>query len=146
MKPVEVWTDGSCRGNPGPAGWGVVLRCNGHEKQLFGSNPKATNQQMELTAAIRALEALKKSSYVLIYSDSAYLVNCMNQAWIEKWKQKGWRTSRKKPVANRELWETLDELTDLHEVHWVKVDGHSDNEGNNLAHALAYACSRKEAS
>ena len=136
---VEIWTDGSCISNPGPAGWAAILKCGSREREILGKVPSATNNAMEITAAIRGLQALKKSSRVRLYTDSAYLAGAFGQNWIEGWKKRGWKNSQKEPVANRELWEELEAAIAPHDVEWVVVKGHSDDVMNNRAHDLAYA-------
>ncbi len=135
-KVVHVWTDGACRGNPGPGGWGAVLRYNGHEKQLHGGEPETTNNRMELTAAIRALEALREPCVVHLTTDSQYLRQGITQ-WLPQWKRRGWKTADRRPVKNRDLWERLDELAQQHEIHWHWVRGHSGHAENELADRLA---------
>ncbi|MBO8126576.1 MAG: ribonuclease HI [Firmicutes bacterium] len=137
MKEVDIYTDGACSGNPGPGGWGAVLIYGSHRKELSGSDRQTTNQRMELTAAIRALEALKEPCRVRIFSDSAYLVNAFNQGWLDKWQQGGWKTAKGSPVENQDLWQTLLDLTSKHDVTWHKVKGHADNELNNRCDQLA---------
>ena len=135
---IEVWTDGSCPGNPGPGGWAAVLCHPKKELPIFGSDPDTTNQRMELVAAIEGLRRLKGSCRVKLYSDSAYLVNAMTRGWVERWIGNGWRTAKKEPVKNRDLWIELDLAASRHEVEWVWVKGHSDHELNNRADALAH--------
>ncbi len=137
MKKVKIYTDGACSGNPGKGGWGTILLYEGKEKVLSGYDPDTTNNRMELTAAIEGLRALKYPCMVELYSDSSYLVNAFNNRWIKVWKSNGWRTSGKEEVRNRDLWEILDMLTAKHEVAWIKVKGHSDNELNNRCDKLA---------
>ncbi|MDI9413517.1 MAG: ribonuclease HI [Bacillota bacterium] len=138
MKPeVEIYTDGACSGNPGPGGWGAVLLSGSHEKEISGFLPDTTNQRAELIAAIKGLESLKKPCKVKLYSDSAYLINAFTQGWIENWLRNGWLNSKKEPVSNADLWERLIELSNTHNVEWIKVKGHSDNELNNRCDALA---------
>lgn len=137
MKEVIIYTDGACSGNPGPGGWGAVLLYGNHRKEISGAVPETTNQRMELTAAIEALKALKEPCRVKLYSDSAYLVNAFRQGWIKRWQENGWRTIKKEPVENQDLWRELLELTARHQVEWLKVTGHSDNEENNRCDALA---------
>lgn len=137
MKEVIIYTDGACSGNPGPGGWGAVLLYGNHRKELSGAVPETTNQRMELTAAIEALKALKEPCRVKLYSDSAYLVNAFRQGWIRRWQKNGWRTIKKEPVENQDLWRELLELTARHQVEWLKVAGHSDNAENNRCDALA---------
>lgn len=137
MKQVEVYTDGACSGNPGPGGWGAILRYGGVEKELSGYENQTTNNQMELTAAIKGLEALKEPCRVVLYTDSQYLSKAINQGWLKSWKKNGWRKSDKKPVLNVELWKQLDSQLTRHAVtiHWVK--GHAQNKYNNRCDALA---------
>lgn len=133
---VIAYTDGACRGNPGPGGWGVYLRWGRHERELKGAEPETTNNRMELRAAIEALEALTRSCRVELYTDSEYLRKGITE-WMAGWKQRGWKTAARKPVRNRELWERLDELQNRHRVSWHWVRGHSGNPGNERADALA---------
>ena len=135
-QPVEISTDGACRGNPGPGGWGVLLRARGAEKELHGADRATTNNRMELTAVIRALEALKRPSEVRLYTDSQYVQKGISQ-WIGDWKRRGWRTAAKKPVKNEDLWRRLDELAARHRVEWRWVKGHAGHDGNERADALA---------
>ncbi len=137
MKEVTIYTDGACSHNPGPGGWGAVLIFGSHEKEISGFEPRTTNNRMELTAAVKALEALKEPCRVSLYSDSAYLVNTFKQNWLEKWQRNGWKTSNKGPVENQDLWQQLLELTRMHAVEWIKVKGHADNEYNNRCDRLA---------
>ena len=133
---LKLFTDGACRGNPGPGGWGVILRSGSHEKELFGGEQSTTNNRMELRAAIEGLTALKRPSRVTVTTDSQYVRQGITQ-WIEGWKRNQWRTSAKKPVKNQDLWQLLDELTSRHEVTWEWVKGHSGHPDNELADALA---------
>ena len=133
---IQIFTDGACRGNPGPGGWGVILRSGSHEKELYGGEQSTTNNRMELRAAIEGLAALKRSSRVTVTTDSQYVRQGITQ-WIEGWKRNQWRTSAKKPVKNQDLWQLLDELTSRHEVTWEWVKGHSGHPDNELADALA---------
>jgi len=133
---VEVFTDGACRGNPGPGGWGVVLRYKDKEKELYGGENHTTNNRMELTAAIEALKALNRSCEVIITTDSQYVKNGINQ-WIANWKKRGWKTADKKPVKNIDLWQQLDALVSSHNVKWHWVKGHSGHPENERADALA---------
>ncbi len=133
---VEAFTDGACSGNPGPGGWGVLLHMGQHEKELCGGTPATTNQRMELQAAIESLKVLKKYCQITIHSDSKYVVQGMT-TWIHGWKKNGWKNASKKPVANRDLWEELDQLDARHDVAWVWVKGHSGHPGNERADALA---------
>ena len=133
---IDIFTDGACRGNPGPGGWGVILRSGSHEKELFGGEQSTTNNRMELRAAIEGLAALKRPSRVTVTTDSQYVRQGITQ-WIEGWKRNRWRTSAKKPVKNQDLWQLLDELTCRHEVTWEWVKGHSGHPDNELADVLA---------
>jgi ribonuclease HI len=135
-KTVEAFTDGACSGNPGPGGWGVVLRYGKHEKELSGGETETTNQRMELTAAIEALRAIKRPCRVTIYSDSKYVVQGMTE-WIHNWKRNGWKNASKKPVANAELWQELDRLAAKHRVAWRWVKGHAGHPENERADELA---------
>lgn len=134
---VEIYTDGACSGNPGPGGWGAILIYEGIKKEISGYEENTTNNRMELTAAIKALSMLKKPCNVNLYSDSSYLVNAFNQGWIIKWQKKNWVKSDKTPVENQDLWNKLLELTSIHNVNWIKVKGHADNEYNNKCDKLA---------
>ncbi len=134
---IEIYTDGACRGNPGKGGWGAVLRYREREKTLHGGEAHTTNNRMELTAVIRALEALKRDNCaVSLYSDSRYVLQGINE-WMPRWKARGWKTAGKKPVSNRELWQRLDELVARHDIEWHWVKGHSGDPGNEQADALA---------
>ena len=134
--PVIIYTDGACKGNPGPGGWGALLQSGGVEKELFGGETLTTNNRMELTAVIQALSALKRGSEVMLYSDSQYVRNGI-LTWIHNWKRNGWKTSDKKPVKNADLWLALDKLREQHRIEWHWVKGHADNAGNLRADALA---------
>ncbi|MBL7497989.1 ribonuclease HI [Frankia sp. CNm7] len=134
---VEIFTDGACKGNPGPGGWGVVLRYGRHEKTLCGGEPDdTTNNRMELLAAIKALESLNRPSVAKIYTDSQYLRDGI-RGWLPRWRSNGWQTREKKPVKNADLWRQLDSLAGRHQVEWVWVKGHAGNPGNVLADQLA---------
>lgn len=134
---VEIYTDGACKGNPGKGGWGVVLSYRGVEKTLHGGEAMTTNNRMELTAVIRALEALKKPGCkVVLHSDSKYVLNGIEQ-WLAGWKQRGWKTAAKKPVLNQDLWQQLDTLSQVHDIDWRWVKGHSGDAGNERADELA---------
>lgn len=133
---VEMYTDGACRGNPGPGGWGVLLRYQGKEKELHGGEKNTTNNRMELSAVIFGLQALSRSVEVTIITDSQYVKNGMQQ-WIHNWKRNGWKTAGKKPVKNVELWQQLDELVNQHKVKWQWVRGHSGHPENERADELA---------
>lgn len=137
MRKVLIYTDGACSGNPGPGGWAAILMHGGHEKVISGYEKDTTNNKMELFAAISALRCLKEPCEVELYSDSAYLVNGFEKKWIEGWKAKGWINSSKEPVKNIELWRELDILNKTHNIKWIKVKGHSDNEFNNRCDKLA---------
>lgn len=143
MKEVTIYTDGACSGNPGPGGWGAVLMYGEHRKEISGGDAHTTNNRMELTGPIEALELLKQPCKVRLYSDSAYLVNAFNQHWIANWQRNGWQTSQKKPVENKELWQMLLELCRTHEVEFIKVKGHADNAENNRCDELARAAIAK---
>ncbi len=136
MSRVVIYTDGACRGNPGPGGWGAVLRSNGREKELFGGEPDTTNNRMELTAAIRALAELKRPCEVDLFTDSEYLRLGITQ-WMKHWKQRGWKTASRKPVKNQDLWQALDAEAARHDVRWHWVKGHAGDEGNEWADELA---------
>ena len=137
MKKVVLYTDGACSGNPGPGGYGAVLIYGGVEKEIFGGEKSTTNNKMEMMAVIKGLEALKEPCEVEVYSDSAYIVNAIEQGWIESWKKNGWRKADKKPVKNVDLWEKLLELMDKHKVIFKKVKGHADDEYNNRCDRIA---------
>ena len=133
---VEIWADGGCRGNPGPGGWGVLLRAGEREKELWGGEPATTNNRMELTAVIRALEAMKRPVRARIHTDSQYVQKGISE-WIHGWKRNGWKTSDKKPVKNADLWQQLDSLAAMHHLDWLWVKGHAGDPGNERADALA---------
>lgn len=137
MEEVVIYTDGACSGNPGPGGWGSILMYKGNKKEISGGKKDTTNNVMELTAVIEALKLLKFKCKVSLYSDSAYVVNAFNQKWIYGWMKNGWKNASKEPVKNKELWEELYELTKIHEVTFIKVKGHSDNEYNNRCDEMA---------
>ena len=136
MKKIEVFTDGACRGNPGPGGWGVLLRWNGHEKRLKGAEPHTTNNRMELTAAIEALRATTETCVIELTTDSQYVRLGITQ-WLPQWKKNRWRNSQKKPVKNIDLWQALDEEVQRHQVSWHWVKGHSGHPENEMADQLA---------
>lgn len=136
MKAVEIFTDGACKGNPGPGGWGAVLRYGEHEKELFGGAADTTNNRMELQAAIEALASLKRPCHVILTTDSQYLRQGILQ-WMAGWKRNGWKTAAKKPVKNMDLWQALDEQVARHEIEWRWVKGHSGHPGNEQADRLA---------
>ena len=141
---VTIYTDGACRGNPGPGGWGAVMSRDGHYRELSGAHPRTTNNRMELTAAIRALEALNRPSEVTLYTDSTYVKDGIT-LWLPNWKARGWRTAAKAPVKNRDLWEALDARANRHDVTWHWVRGHAGNPANERADALARAALKAEA-
>ncbi len=136
MKEVLIYTDGACRGNPGPGGWGAILSFKGQEKEIFGAAEESTNNQMELQAAIEALSCLKEPCKVDLHTDSEYLRKGITE-WIEGWKQKGWKNSQKKPVKNKDYWQILDLLNKKHTVSWHWVKGHAGDPGNERADTLA---------
>ena len=136
MKQIEIFTDGACSGNPGPGGWGVLLRWNGVTKELYGGEADTTNNRMELTAAIKALNALKEPCKVDLYTDSVYVRNGIS-SWIDSWKANNWKTSAKKPVKNAELWQQLDEARSRHKVSWHWVKGHAGHPENERCDELA---------
>ncbi len=133
---VEIFTDGACRGNPGPGGWGVLLRYNRKEKKLYGGEPNTTNNRMELLAAIKGLEALKRPCAVRLTTDSQYVKNGLTE-WLPNWKQRGWKTAAKKPVKNADLWQRLEAAVDRHDVEWQWVRGHSGHAENEIVDQLA---------
>ena len=136
MTEVVIYTDGACSGNPGPGGWGVVMRWQGKEKELYGFDPVTTNNRMELMAAIQALEALQRPTTVSLHTDSKYLLDGITK-WIPNWQRNGWKTAAKKPVKNEDLWRRLIEAMRPHHVDWVWVKGHAGDPGNERADALA---------
>lgn len=135
-KVVEIYTDGACKGNPGVGGWGALLRYAGHEREIFGGEKLTTNNRMELLAAIRALESLKRRCTVHLHTDSQYLQKGISE-WLQSWKARNWRTSGRKPVKNEDLWKQLDELTQQHDIEWCWVRGHSGHIDNERADKLA---------
>jgi ribonuclease HI len=136
LKEVEIFTDGACRGNPGPGGWGALLRYGDHEKSLYGGEGETTNNRMELTAAIEALAALKEASKVALTTDSEYVRQGIT-SWLENWKKRGWKTASKKPVKNVDLWQRLEAEAAQHQVEWHWVKGHSGHRENEIADQLA---------
>ena len=138
MKRVEIYTDGACRGNPGPGGWGATLESGEHFRELSGAEADTTNNRMELTAVIRALEALKRRAVVTVHTDSEYVRRGITE-WLPNWKARDWKTADRKPVKNRDLWERLDELAAGHDIDWRWVKGHSGVPGNERVDALATA-------
>jgi len=135
-KVVDIYTDGACKGNPGTGGWGAILESDGKTRELCGGEALTTNNRMELTAVIRALEALRRPCKVRVHTDSQYVQQGIS-TWIHNWKKRGWRTADKKPVKNEDLWRQLDELAQQHEVEWLWVRGHAGHDGNERADALA---------
>lgn len=133
---VNIWTDGACKGNPGPGGWGALLKHGRHEKELFGGELETTNNRMELMGVIQALKALKRPCRVIVHTDSQYVQKGM-QEWLANWKRRGWRTADKKPVRNADLWQELDALVSRHELEWKWVRGHAGDPGNERADLLA---------
>ena len=133
---INIYADGGCRGNPGPGGWGVLLKAGANEKELWGGEPATTNNRMELTAVIRALEAMKRPVRARIHTDSQYVQKGISE-WIHGWKRNGWKTSDKKPVKTADLWQELDALTRQHQLEWLWVKGHAGDPGNERADALA---------
>jgi len=133
---VEIYTDGACRGNPGPGGWGALLIAGKHRKSLHGGEQETTNNRMELTAAIEALNALNGTRRVILHTDSKYVKEGI-ESWLPNWKARGWKTSNRKPVKNQDLWLALDEAVSRHQITWKWVKGHSDDPGNDAADALA---------
>ena len=143
MKTVEIYPDGACSGNPGPGGWGAILRYRETEKELSGGAADTTNNRMELTAVIEALALLKESCVVELYSDSKYVIDGLSKGWAKGWQKRGWIKSDKKPALNPDLWERLLALTDRHEMHYHWVKGHAENEKNNRCDQMAVAESKK---
>ena len=137
MKQVDIFTDGACQGNPGPGGWGAVLRYQGHEKEISGGDPDTTNNRMELTAVIEALRLLKEPCAVTIYSDSQYVCNGIEKGWAKSWKAKGWKKADKSPALNPELWDALLNEIEKHQVTMVWVKGHAGHPENERCDALA---------
>ena len=133
---VEIYTDGACRGNPGPGGWGVLLIAGEHRKTMHGGEAETTNNRMELTAAIQALNAIRGSRRIVLHTDSTYVMKGIRE-WLPGWKRRGWKTAAKKPVKNRDLWQALDEAQARHDVTWQWVKGHSGDPGNEEADRLA---------
>ena len=138
MSGLEIYTDGACRGNPGPGGWAVLIREGGKERALSGAEADTTNNRMELMATIMALQALPADSGGTLYTDSEYVMKGLNE-WLPSWKARGWRTAAKKPVKNQDLWQALDEISARHRIRWQWVRGHSGNDGNERADRLANA-------
>jgi len=143
MKTVHLFTDGACIGNPGPGGWACILRYGHHKRELCGFEKQTTNNRMELTAAIKGLEALRESCHVVITTDSEYLKNGIT-SWIQGWKRNGWMTKARKPVVNRDLWEALDEHVARHHTEWEWTKGHADHQENNRCDELATSAARTQ--
>ena len=143
MKNVQIFTDGACKGNPGPGGWGAILRYNGVEKEISGGERSTTNNRMELTAVIEALNLLKEPCRVSLYTDSQYIANALNLGWAEKWKKNGWMRNKREPALNPELWDRLLALSSIHEIeiNWIK--GHSGHPENERCDRLAVAAAKK---
>jgi len=135
-RAINIYTDGACKGNPGPGGWGAVLECDGEEKELYGGERSTTNNRMELTAVIEALAALKRPCRIVLHTDSQYVQKGITE-WLRGWKARGWRTASREPVKNVDLWKKLDEAVQDHHIRWVWVKGHSGHDGNERADALA---------
>jgi ribonuclease HI len=135
-KIIHIYTDGACKGNPGPGGWGAVLEYDGKEREMYGGEPSTTNNRMELTAVIEALAALKRPCRVILHTDSQYVQKGITE-WINGWKARGWKTAAKAPVKNVDLWKKLDEVVRTHDIDWVWVKGHAGDVGNERADALA---------
>ena len=136
LPQVEIYTDGACKGNPGPGGWGALLVAGKHRKEMFGGEANTTNNRMELLAVIRALEALNKPCRVVLHTDSQYVQKGISE-WIHGWKARGWKTAAKEPVKNADLWQTLDAVAQKHEIDWRWVKGHAGHDGNEAADELA---------
>lgn len=143
IKAIQVFSDGACSGNPGPGGWGAILRYKNNEKEISGGQKNTTNNQMELMAVISALETLKEPCQVEIFTDSQYIANAFNKGWLAAWQKNGWRTSGKKPVKNKELWERLVIQAEKHELQWSWVRGHSGHPENERCDQLAVAAREK---
>lgn len=139
MKEVEIYTDGACSGNPGPGGYGVILKYGSHIKEISGAFENTTNNRMELMAVIKGLEALKYPCRVTVYSDSRYLIDAMNKGWVKRWAARGWKRSNGEPAQNADLWQRILKLSEIHQIKWVWVKGHAENEYNNRCDKLAVA-------
>ena len=137
MKKILIYTDGACSHNPGPGGWATVLIYKGVEKQISGFEAETTNNRMELTAVMKALQALKEPCAVTLHTDSAYIQNAFEKGWIARWQANGWKTTAKKPVENQDLWKQIIDLNETHRVTWKKVKGHADDKYNNICDELA---------
>ena len=145
MKKVQLITDGSCRGNPGPGGWAAILRYKEHKKELWGSEPRTTNNRMELRAAIEGLRALREKCEVEVVTDSEYVKNGIT-TWIHNWKRRGWKTATQQPVINQDLWKDLDEQVGRHQMTWTWTKGHADHDDNNRCDELATRAAREQSS
>ena len=145
MKTVTIYTDGACSGNPGPGGWGAILLYNGHEKAISGGEASTTNNRMELSAVIEALQCLREGCTVELYSDSRYVLDALEKGWAVRWRNNGWMRTKKDPALNPDLWDRLLRLTEYHNVHYHWVKGHADNPYNNRCDAMAVAESKKYA-
>jgi len=143
LPKVILYTDGACSGNPGPGGWGAILIWHKKEKVLSGGSANTTNNRMEMQAVIEGLKALNRPCHVKIHSDSALIINAFTKGWIENWLKKGWKKSDKKPVENRDLWEQMLDAAKQHNIDWIKVKGHSDNELNNRVDKIAVEASKR---
>ncbi|MCY4673821.1 MAG: ribonuclease HI [Bacteroidetes bacterium] len=143
MKTVTIYTDGSCEGNPGRGGWAAILRYNKHERVLKGGSPQTTNNRMEMTAALKALQSLKEPCTVKLHTDSQYLKRAFTDGWLNRWRSNGWLTSNKQPVKNQDLWNDLWRETQKHKVQWIKVKAHANNKLNNRADKLAVAACKR---
>jgi len=143
LPKVILYTDGACSGNPGPGGWGAILIWHKKEKVLSGGSANTTNNRMEMQAVIEGLKALNRPCHVKIHSDSALIINAFTKGWIENWLKKGWKKSDKKPVENRDLWEQMLDAAKPHNIDWIKVKGHSDNELNNRVDKIAVEASKR---
>ncbi len=143
MKKVTLYTDGACSGNPGPGGWGAILKYGAHEKEISGGAAETTNNRMELTAVIEGLSILKESCEVDLYSDSKYVIDALSKGWVWSWQKNGWKKADKKPALNIDLWEKLLPLLARHTLHYIWVKGHAENEYNNRCDKLAVAESQK---
>jgi len=137
MKKIIIYTDGACSGNPGAGGWAAILKYGESEKPISGFEKETTNNRMELKAAIEAMQCLKEPCSIELYSDSAYLINGFEKKWLVNWKMNGWKNSSKDEVKNKDLWTELDTLNSIHQIKWIKVKGHSDNENNNRCDKMA---------
>ncbi len=143
MKQVDIFTDGACQGNPGPGGWGAILRYQGREKELSGGDPNTTNNRMELSAVIESLKCLKEPCQVTLYSDSQYVCNAISRGWAKKWRSNGWMRNKKEPALNPDLWEELLQLLDRHSVKTVWVKGHAGHPENERCDRLAVAAAER---